>query len=211
MAGLAREHAEAVRAAGRTRARPSSRCSARISDPELFARPIVITNTDFRFVVAEQLRERGIEADIVLEPVRRDSGPAVAVAARARRRARSGCHRAGAGRRSCHSQARGIPRRLPAGGGGRGRRAGSSPSASRPRIRRRTTAISAPARRSTARRCMRSRRSSRSPTPRPRPATWPSTISGTAAISCFMPARCWARSSASSRRWRRPRRRRSRG
>src|SRR4051794_39667320 len=54
---------------------------ARIDDAELFDRPIVITNTDFRFIVAEQLRERSIEADIVLEPVRRDSGPAVAVAA----------------------------------------------------------------------------------------------------------------------------------
>jgi mannose-1-phosphate guanylyltransferase len=54
---------------------------ARISDPELFARPIVITNSEFRFVVAEQLRERGIAADIVLEPMRRDSGPAVAVSA----------------------------------------------------------------------------------------------------------------------------------
>jgi mannose-1-phosphate guanylyltransferase / mannose-6-phosphate isomerase len=54
---------------------------ARISSPDLFARPIVITNTDFRFVVAEQLRESGIEADIVLEPMGRDSGPAVAVAA----------------------------------------------------------------------------------------------------------------------------------
>ena len=53
----------------------------RISDPELFTRPIVITSSDFRFVVAEQLRECGIGADIVLEPVRRDSGPAVAVAA----------------------------------------------------------------------------------------------------------------------------------
>src|SRR6266481_7882759 len=53
----------------------------RISDPELFGRPIVITNTDFRFVVAEQLRESGVEADIVLEPMRRDSGPAVAVSA----------------------------------------------------------------------------------------------------------------------------------
>jgi mannose-1-phosphate guanylyltransferase / mannose-6-phosphate isomerase len=47
----------------------------------LFARPIIITNADFRFVVAEQLRERGVEADIVLEPSRRDSGPAVAVSA----------------------------------------------------------------------------------------------------------------------------------
>jgi len=54
---------------------------ARISSPDLFARPIVITSADFRFVVAEQLRESGIEADIVLEPMRRDSGPAVTVAA----------------------------------------------------------------------------------------------------------------------------------
>src|SRR3954463_15500577 len=54
---------------------------ARIQHPELFTRPIVITKADFRFVVAEQLRERGIDADIVLEPTRRDSGPAVAVAA----------------------------------------------------------------------------------------------------------------------------------
>jgi mannose-1-phosphate guanylyltransferase/mannose-6-phosphate isomerase len=53
----------------------------RLSDAELFARPIVITKADFRFVVAEQLRETGLEADIVLEPTPRDSGPAVAVAA----------------------------------------------------------------------------------------------------------------------------------
>jgi mannose-1-phosphate guanylyltransferase/mannose-6-phosphate isomerase len=53
----------------------------RVSDPELFTRPIVITNDDFRFVVAEQLRQSKIEADIVLEPTRRDSGPAVAVSA----------------------------------------------------------------------------------------------------------------------------------
>jgi Helix-turn-helix domain of resolvase len=31
---------------------------ARISDPDLFARPIVITNADFRFVVAEYLCEK---------------------------------------------------------------------------------------------------------------------------------------------------------
>ena len=30
---------------------------ARVTDPELFARPIVITKADFRFVVAEQLRD----------------------------------------------------------------------------------------------------------------------------------------------------------
>ena len=62
---------------------------ARVSDPELFARPIVITKDDFRFVVAEQLRERGVAADIVLEPMRRDSGPAVTVAALAAERDRN--------------------------------------------------------------------------------------------------------------------------
>jgi mannose-1-phosphate guanylyltransferase/mannose-6-phosphate isomerase len=53
----------------------------RVSDSDLFGRPIVITHSDFRFVVAEQLRDCEVSADIVLEPVRRDSGPAVAVAA----------------------------------------------------------------------------------------------------------------------------------
>jgi mannose-1-phosphate guanylyltransferase / mannose-6-phosphate isomerase len=54
---------------------------ARTSDPALFTRPIVITNDDFRFVVGEQLRECGITADVVLEPMRRDSAPAVTAAA----------------------------------------------------------------------------------------------------------------------------------
>src|SRR5437763_3417361 len=53
----------------------------RISGADLFARPIVITNAEFRFIVAEQLRECAVEADIVLEPARRDSGPAIAAAA----------------------------------------------------------------------------------------------------------------------------------
>jgi mannose-1-phosphate guanylyltransferase/mannose-6-phosphate isomerase len=53
----------------------------RVADPKLFARPIVITGADFRFVVREQLQEIGVEADLVREPMRRDSGRAVAVAA----------------------------------------------------------------------------------------------------------------------------------
>jgi mannose-1-phosphate guanylyltransferase len=53
----------------------------RVFDPELFARPIVITHSEFRFVVAEQLRDCGASADIVLEPMRRDSAPPVAAAA----------------------------------------------------------------------------------------------------------------------------------
>lgn len=53
----------------------------RVSDPALFARPIVITNFKYRFLVAEQLAEIGVAADILLEPVRRDSGPALAAGA----------------------------------------------------------------------------------------------------------------------------------
>jgi mannose-1-phosphate guanylyltransferase/mannose-6-phosphate isomerase len=52
----------------------------RLSDP-IFDTPIVITNRDYRFLVREQLEEIGAQAMIVIEPSRRDSGPAVAVAA----------------------------------------------------------------------------------------------------------------------------------
>ena len=47
----------------------------RVSDPALFGRPIIITNNQYRFLVAEQLAAIGVEADIMLEPIRRDSGP----------------------------------------------------------------------------------------------------------------------------------------
>lgn len=46
-----------------------------------FAPPVVVTGNDFRFVVAEQMQEAGIAGEIVLEPERRDSGPAVAIGA----------------------------------------------------------------------------------------------------------------------------------
>src|SRR5215470_1291417 len=46
----------------------------------LFATPIIITNADFRFVVAEQTRARGVDATIILEPLRRDSAAAIAAA-----------------------------------------------------------------------------------------------------------------------------------
>ncbi len=49
-----------------------------LTDP-LFETPIVISNQDYRFLIAEQLQEIGRSAHIVLEPLRRDSGPAVAV------------------------------------------------------------------------------------------------------------------------------------
>jgi mannose-1-phosphate guanylyltransferase/mannose-6-phosphate isomerase len=53
----------------------------RVSDAALFDRPIVITNAAYRFMVLEQLVEIGIEADVILEPMRRDSGPAIAAGA----------------------------------------------------------------------------------------------------------------------------------
>ncbi len=53
----------------------------RVSDAAVFARPIVITNTQYRFIVQEQIAEIDIEADILLEPLRRDSGPAIAAGA----------------------------------------------------------------------------------------------------------------------------------
>jgi mannose-1-phosphate guanylyltransferase / mannose-6-phosphate isomerase len=49
---------------------------------EGFAPPLVVCNQEHRFVVAEQLREAGIsDARIVLEPVGRNSAPAIAAAA----------------------------------------------------------------------------------------------------------------------------------
>jgi mannose-1-phosphate guanylyltransferase/mannose-6-phosphate isomerase len=48
---------------------------------KVFETPIVISNHEYRFLVSEQLQKIKREARIVLEPVRRDSGPAVAVAA----------------------------------------------------------------------------------------------------------------------------------
>src|SRR5207253_4436966 len=53
----------------------------RVSDSSLFERPIVITNAAYRFMVLEQLSEIGLEADVLLEPARRDSGPAIAAGA----------------------------------------------------------------------------------------------------------------------------------
>ena len=53
----------------------------RVSEATLFERPVVITNTAYRFMVIEQLAEIGLEADVLLEPMRRDSGPAIAAGA----------------------------------------------------------------------------------------------------------------------------------
>lgn len=51
-----------------------------LSDASVFAEPIVVTNVEYRFTVLEQLQAIGLSARIVLEPMRRDSAAAVAVA-----------------------------------------------------------------------------------------------------------------------------------
>jgi mannose-1-phosphate guanylyltransferase/mannose-6-phosphate isomerase len=53
----------------------------RVSSPQLFGPPIVMTSDAFRFFAHRQAEEIGIDATVVLEPVRRDSGPAIAAGA----------------------------------------------------------------------------------------------------------------------------------
>jgi mannose-1-phosphate guanylyltransferase / mannose-6-phosphate isomerase len=54
----------------------------RLRGVENMSEPVVITNSDQRFLVAEQLKEAGVPLSaIVLEPVARNTAPAVAVAA----------------------------------------------------------------------------------------------------------------------------------
>src|ERR1700760_782620 len=51
------------------------------SDASMFARPIVSPTDSSRFLVLENFAERGHEADVLLVPMRRDSGPAIAAGA----------------------------------------------------------------------------------------------------------------------------------
>jgi mannose-1-phosphate guanylyltransferase/mannose-6-phosphate isomerase len=53
----------------------------RVADPGLFDRPVIVTSAAYRFLVLEQIAAVGLEADILLESARRDSGPAIAAGA----------------------------------------------------------------------------------------------------------------------------------
>lgn len=54
----------------------------RVSDRTRFAAPVIICNQEHRFLVAEKLREIGVtDAAILLEPMARNTAPAVALAA----------------------------------------------------------------------------------------------------------------------------------
>src|SRR6266545_4689957 len=54
---------------------------ARVAAPDLFEPPIVMTSDAFRFFARRQAEEVGADATVVLEPMRRDSGPAIAAGA----------------------------------------------------------------------------------------------------------------------------------
>src|SRR5690606_37340398 len=54
----------------------------RVADTSVYEAPVVITNQDFRFTVAEQAREVGVDLSaIILEPVARNTAAAIAAAA----------------------------------------------------------------------------------------------------------------------------------
>jgi mannose-1-phosphate guanylyltransferase/mannose-1-phosphate guanylyltransferase/mannose-6-phosphate isomerase len=54
----------------------------RAADAERFAAPVVVGNEEHRFILAEQLRELGVEPEaLIVEPVGRNTAPAAAVAA----------------------------------------------------------------------------------------------------------------------------------
>lgn len=53
----------------------------RLRAPDLFSAPIVVTGAAHLALVRDQLAEIGVEARIVVEPMRRDSGPAALAAA----------------------------------------------------------------------------------------------------------------------------------
>lgn len=53
----------------------------RVSNHKLFGKPLIVANRGHRFTIERQLREIGVEADLLLEPFGQDSGPAIAAGA----------------------------------------------------------------------------------------------------------------------------------
>ena len=52
---------------------------ARLGDAA--SKPIIVCNTEHRFLVSEQLKEIDVEATILLEPTGRNTAPAITIAA----------------------------------------------------------------------------------------------------------------------------------
>lgn len=56
--------------------------ATRMADDALFTKPVIVTNSDFRFIVTEQLASKGIDpGTILIEPEGRNTAPAVLAAA----------------------------------------------------------------------------------------------------------------------------------
>ena len=54
----------------------------RLEDPARYDKPVVITNSEYRFLVAEQAQEAGVELEaVILEPIARNTAAAIAAAA----------------------------------------------------------------------------------------------------------------------------------
>ena len=53
----------------------------RVASSALFGKPVIVTNHQYRFLLAEQLAEIGLDAEILLEPHRRNSAPAIVAGA----------------------------------------------------------------------------------------------------------------------------------
>ncbi len=54
----------------------------RVADPEHYAAPVIVTNTEYRFLVSEQAQEVGVvPSAVLLEPVARNTAAAIAAAA----------------------------------------------------------------------------------------------------------------------------------
>ena len=64
----------------------------RVSDPSLFGEPVIITGRDYSHLVADQLEGVGRTGTILLEPMRRNLGPAIAAAASFVRKRDPGSH-----------------------------------------------------------------------------------------------------------------------
>ena len=85
----------------------------RVADDTCSRRPIVITGSDSAFSRAARLKRSASTSPSLIEPMRRDSGPALAAGAALAPQQRSARRGAGACRRSRHPRPGRIPRGLP--------------------------------------------------------------------------------------------------
>ena len=82
MADVARGTAQAISCPDGADQPLSGNTSKRVGDTTSYLPAIIVTNTEYRFIVAEQAAEIGTElAGVLLEPVARNTAAAIAAAA----------------------------------------------------------------------------------------------------------------------------------